>query len=113
MNPVNKISKIIVQIDSAYEKTHKLHDKKKKRLFKRAIMMEKRLIEAVGTMHPLNKLADIKDMVRHQLTWMQERMTNRTGRTVRNPVSRTERRIKKRECNVSLSGSFIWEKICL
>jgi len=79
---IDKLSKIAVKLDQEYETVNRLHIKKKKRILKRAIMIEKKLIKVVGKMFPLRNEEEIKDSIRNMLTQLQERMLNRVGRIV-------------------------------
>ncbi len=87
MKDIKALSKIAVKLDSEYEQAHGKHHKKKARILKRAIMIEKKLTKAVHKVMPLATMKEVKATRNHQLAWMKERMDNRTGRIIQRRVT--------------------------
>ncbi len=86
-NDVKQLTKIAVKIDKKFEATNPLHKKRLARLLKRAFVIEKKLITAMGRVLTLKNKKEVKDAVRNQLAWMEERMTARRGRKIQSWIT--------------------------
>lgn len=100
---IKALSKIAVKIDMAYTAAG-MKRLIKKRLLKRAIATENRLIKAAREVMPLHVSDDeVKDMIRRQLAQTKHNIINKIGHTLEFKVSRTERRritrLKAKESN--------------
>jgi hypothetical protein len=82
MKDVKALSKKAIKLERAFARTNDKHTTKKARLLKQALSVEKKLLVAMRKLMPLTPVDKVKDMIRHQLAWMQERMQARRGRKI-------------------------------